>query len=163
MTFRLRDRATSPYVVSDDPAVAAPDRWTVVVDAHGEPVTVLAPIGAADGVPQEVALVLAGGDTPVAEVLRLLEPDDVVVLTEAGAVTGVWAGDDLADAVMAGPSRFTTDVRLPGDIRIPEVRRRCRYAEGGAVCHEPMSFVEKPSDLPGCGNPHGLAAHRFGW
>ncbi|BEL05193.1 hypothetical protein Q0Z83_033840 [Actinoplanes sichuanensis] len=163
MTLRLRDRATSPYVVARDPAGPAPGRWTVVVDVHGEPVTVLTPVGAADGVPPEVALVVAGGDTPVGEVLHLLDPDDVVVLTDGGAVTGVWAGDDLADAVMAGPQRFTTDVRLPGDIRIPEVRRRCRYAEGGTVCHQSMSFVEKPSEPPACGNPHALAAHRFGW
>ncbi|GGN83885.1 hypothetical protein GCM10010112_62680 [Actinoplanes lobatus] len=157
MTSRLRDRATSPYVVARPPATPAPDRWTVVVDERGEPVTVLTPAGA------EVAFVVADGETPVAAVLSLLEPDDVVVLTSAGTVSGVWAGDDLVDAVMAGPSRFTTDMRLPGEVRIPEVRRRCRYTEDGAVCDHRMSFPERPRELPECGNPQRLAAHRFGW
>jgi hypothetical protein len=134
----------------------------VVVDERGEPVAVLAPADEADA-PPEVGMVLADGRTPVAAVLPALEPDDVVVLTDAGTVVGVWAGEDLADAVMLGPPRFTTDVRLPGEIRIPEVRRRCRYAEAGTTCHSVLSVPEKPEVMPECGNPRQLTAHRFAW
>jgi len=159
---RLRDRAVAPFVLAREPATRVPGRWTVVVDEHGEPAAVLTPSDDADA-PPEVGMVLAGGETPIAAVLPALEPDDVVVLTDAGTVVGVWAGEDLVDAVMLGTPRFTTDVRLPGEVRIPEVRRRCRYADEGTTCQNVLSVPEKPEVMPECGNPHQLTAHRFVW
>jgi hypothetical protein len=164
MAETLRDRARSTFVVSVSGAVKpSPGDWTVVVDA-GVPVSAIAP-GERAAVTE---IVVADADMPVdlalaAPALRDLEPGSAVVCVSEGDVVGLWAGEDLDDALMLGPARLAGDTRLAGTIQIPLVSRRCRFEEGGVPCGGRLSVPEKPESMPPCRNPAPLTAHNFVW
>lgn len=165
MTDSLRDRPLEPFVLAlTETATPSPDAWTVVVDAGGEPVTALPP-GTADEVGH---VVVADADLPLDRALNSpafqeIEPDSPVVLTSAGKVVGVWAGVDLVDTLMRGGSRWLSDNQLPGQIGIPEIRRRCRYVEDSVACRSLLSVPEKPEVMPPCPNERMFSAHTFAW
>jgi hypothetical protein len=165
MADRLRDHATAEFVVTTSaaPERPAPGAWTVLVDAGGWPVAALPPGGATP----VAEIVVAEADLPVAEALRAPALEDLaaecpVVCVSGGRVVGVWAGDDLLDALMRGPTR-SVGSDLPGEIRIPLVSRRCRFTEDAARCLSPLTVPEKPETMPPCRNTAGLAAHAFVW
>jgi hypothetical protein len=165
MTDYLGDHASTMFVLSEADAVApSPREWTVVVGASGEPISALPP-----GDPVAVAeIVVAEADTPVDLALEFpalkdLEPGCPVVCVRDGAVVGLWAGDDLIDALMRGTVRLSSDSQLPGRIRIPTVLRQCRFVEDAVPCGSTLSVVEKPETMPLCPNTSMLAAHTFVW
>ena len=165
MTDPLGDVADASFTVTGaQKAQPSPTGWTVVVDAAGEPVSAFAP-GATEAAPE---IVVADARMPVdvalgLHVLRDLAPDGAVVCVDgARRVVGVWAGHDLADALMLGALRHS-DVRLPGRIAIPRLTRLCQFAGPGTRCGTPLSWPERPETMPPCPNASGLADHTFVW
>jgi hypothetical protein len=182
----LRDRALQPFVTAslDDAAIAARGgAWVVLIDDGGQPVAAIPPgpqttaerdtaaglgVGgpgrAEGGAPHAsaVGIVTADAATPVAAAVasaafRAVDAGTPVVLLDAGRVAGVWAGPDLADALLHGAVRLPGATALPGRIDIPLIRRRCR------VCGEHATFAERPVEPAPCPNSRGLDAHPFGW
>lgn len=144
-------------------------RWTVVVDRHGQPATAIGPGGTF--VPTN--LVATGSTVPVAVVTELeglaRQPSKTAVVVKNGpAIIGVWAGDDLIDALAQGASRSVGGA-LPGDIQLPgriinkHITRRCRYAQNGHECATFLVVPEKPDPMPPCSAQSGISAHRFVW
>jgi hypothetical protein len=165
MTEYLRDHATAMFVVSGASTVTpSPRDWTVVLGESGTPVSALPP-----GDPVAVAeIAVADADTPIEVALKFpaiqdLDPGCPVVCVRDGEVVGVWAGDDLVDALMRGALRGASDTQLPGRIRIPTVLRQCRFVENTASCGSSLSVEEKPDTMPMCPNTSMLSVHTFVW
>jgi hypothetical protein len=167
---RLRDQELAEFVTATVAArpAGASDRW-VVVTKDGAPVSAIAP---GTVVPPGAALppvVVAEADLDVNTALTsaaFLEIGDVgaVVVTDGEQVTGVWAGQPLAEAVLRGPVRSIFRSVLPGPpATIPLIERWCTYTEAGTVCATDEEFTVKPYPMPPCRNDHGLADHQFGW
>lgn len=92
-----------------------------------------------------------------------LDDDVVVVVRDDTEVLGVWHGPDLDEVLEIGTTRSGIDTSLPGDVHIPELVGRCRYAADGVDCGATMTFQEYPEPAPDCPNPNALADHPFLW
>lgn len=170
MSERVGDRDIQPAVTM--PAgVITPDeaRWTVILDSRGQPATAISPGGAsvADD------LVVADAVLPVAYVLQSqalarATAETIVVVTREAAIAGVWAGEDLVDALLHGATRdaslaFPGDVMLPGLITKKNITRRCQHTEQGHSCVTVLVVPEKPEMMPPCPARDGMSAHMFAW
>jgi hypothetical protein len=144
-------------------------RWTVVVDSDGQPAAAIAP----GGTSMTVNLVMADAAVPLAVVVEsdaLADApiDTIVVVTSGPSVIGVWAGDDLIDALVHGATRDASSA-LPGDIQLPgrilkqDITRHCRYAENGCACATVLVVPEKPDPMPPCPAQTGISTHTFAW
>jgi hypothetical protein len=161
-TERLRDRALEPAAMSPEEAATRGTSWTVRFGPGSVPEAVLnsglelPSFAVADAAtPLDVALASAA--------LSELDEDGAVVVLDGDRVLGVWAGLDLATALMRGISRQATDAGLPGEISVPLIRKACRYGQNGVCCAQPLTFTEKPPVMPDCPNVRGLTPHPFGW
>ncbi|MET8944751.1 hypothetical protein ABZX30_14500 [Streptomyces sp. NPDC004542] len=168
----LAERDLEPYttVLLHARVKDVPDtrHWLVLTGEDGQPRAVVPPDGL-DGQRPEAELsaltdvltgfVKAHPTTTVTHALntgafRTLDPDTPVILCDERGVVGVWAGFDLADAILRGPARGVGDTGLPGRIDVPVVTRLCR------VCGSAMTFAEKPAGSVAC---TGRPPHDFGW
>lgn len=123
----------------------------------------------ADLEPHCVAPVTVPWHAEVADVIRspeLLEggPGAAVVVVRPGGIQGVWAGTDLADAVLSSSAlRSFADTTLHGTTLIKEIARACAYTERATVCTTTCTFEERPDAMPSCPNAQGLSPHAFVW
>src|SRR5579859_6915982 len=99
---RIGDRDIEAAVTAG-PGPVVPDgaRWTVVMDSGGEPAAAIAPGGGR----VTANLVIVDAAVPVAaalasEALAGAADDAVVVMTSGPSVVGVWAREDLIDALV---------------------------------------------------------------
>ncbi|MFC9607996.1 hypothetical protein ACFTTN_31685 [Streptomyces niveus] len=178
----LADRSNHPYctrILAADNSTAveaAGERWVVAVTSDGTIAGALPPgslvqeqrTTLADLLHATPPTVIAAADTPVSAALAspafdALESGSAVVLTDARAVVGVWAGEDLRNALATSAWRTGSDSQLPGPVQIPVVVRVCGHREGIVACPAHGMFEEYPDDLPTCENPAGLQRHRFVW
>jgi hypothetical protein len=151
------------------PVIPDASRWTVVMDSRGQPAAAIAP----GGTSVTANLVIADKTVPVAVVVESdaladAPADTVVVVTSGLSVIGVWAGDDLIDALVHGASREAGSV-LPGDIQLPgrivkqDITRHCRYTENGCACGTVLVVPQKPDPMPLCPAQTGISPHTFAW
>ncbi|MEU1406596.1 hypothetical protein ABZ471_30270 [Streptomyces sp. NPDC005728] len=175
VTEALR-RAGDPAGAADT-APADGERWLVVLDGDGVPLSAVSCAALADApaeadlaavVPGLPPVITASVDTRIADLLasRLLdefEPGSAVIATDGGRIAGVWAGPDLMALAATGVRRTHWDAELPGEITIPMLTRTCCYVEGDTVCTGVLRFPERPHRPPACPNPVPLAAHAFVW
>lgn len=153
--------------------------WVAVVDDQGVPVCV----AASDDLERQgwerhlrdlvltfPPFVVVEDEMPVREAVRssafrTMDAESPVLVRRKGAVAGVWAGDDLAEAMLANVQarRFASDTALPGNIGIPQIVRLCGFAHAGRPCLDRRSFPEKPEAMPACHNPKRLPPHAFLW
>jgi hypothetical protein len=185
---RVGDRDITPAVIASAGTIM-PDaaRWTVVLDADGQPVAAIAPGGAS--VAED--LVVADAATPIAdalesEALAYATAGTVVVVTERTSVVGVWSGKDLIDALLHGATRGASrslpgplgslpsplgslpgsmpgDMQLPGRITKKDITRRCRHTEQAHSCATVLVVPEKPEVMPQCPAQDGISSHVFAW
>jgi hypothetical protein len=173
----LRDLGTEPFETApaDDPPRAAPtDRWMVLVDSNGEPVSALAPgTAVADGGPLP-GILFADADMEQAAAFEsdaFQELTDVSALVLTGpspqpgqpSIAGLVSGEMLIRAVRRGAVRGPLESLLPGAPSIPLISRSCRFTAGDATCATTMPFPALPYPMPDCHNDHGLAPHQFVW
>ncbi|WP_204029417.1 hypothetical protein [Sinosporangium siamense] len=92
-----------------------------------------------------------------------LDPRSPVIVIADRQVIGVWAGPDLAAAILDGGRRLLSDLLLPGEIAIPEISRICQYTEDDHACGQVTTFHVKPFQMPQCTNSRALADHTFEW
>jgi hypothetical protein len=151
------------------PVIPDASCWTVVMDSHGQPAAAIAP----GGTSVTANLVIADAAVPLAvavgsDALADAPTDTVVVVTSGPSVIGVWAGDDLIDALVHGATREAGNV-LPGDIQLPgrivkhDITRHCRHAENGCACTTVLVVPEKPDPMPLCPAQTGISTHTFAW
>lgn len=178
----LADRSNHAYctrhLASDnsEAAEAAGDRWIVAVAPDGTIVGALSPgslvhkhgTALVDLLRTTPPTVVAAADTPISVALAsaafdALETGSAVVLTDARAVVGVWAGEDLRNALAISAWRTDSDSQLPGPVQIPVVVRVCGHREGAVACPAHRTFEEYPEEMPRCENPGPLPPHRFVW
>jgi hypothetical protein len=157
----------------------AQGRWIVVVDAAGTPQAAAGPgtldHHAADRPLATVvrdlpAAIVADAATPLRKVLAPwmldeLDTTSAVIVVADGAVQGVWAGEDLFQAVLDAERPRSTfgDAELPGEITIPMLLKACTFQENTTPCTAVRRFPERPSAMPPCDNPSGLTQHQFRW
>jgi hypothetical protein len=173
----LRDLGTEPFETApadDPPGAALTDRWMVLVDSDGGPVSALAPGAAlADGgwLP---GILFADADM---EQVAAFESDAFRELTDVSAlvlvepspqpgrpgIAGVVSGEMLTRAVRRGAVRGALESLLTGAPSIPLISRSCRFTAGGATCATTMPFPAPPYPMPDCRNNRGLAPHQFVW
>jgi hypothetical protein len=170
MSERVGDRDIQPAVTAPAGAIT-PDEtcWTVVLDSRGQPTTAISPGGTS--VAED--LVVADAALPVAyllqsEALAHATAGTIVAVTRESAVAGVWAGEDLIDALLHGATReaspaFAGDVLLPGVIAKKNITRRCQHTEQGISCVTVLVVPEKPEVMPQCPARDGTGAHLFAW
>jgi hypothetical protein len=167
---RVADRDIRPAVtVTQGMIIPDETRWTVVLDSRGQPAAAISP----GGTSVAENPVVADAALPVAfllqsEALARATAGTVVVVTTESAVTGVWAGTDLVDALMHGARReaswaFAGDVLLPGVVTKKNVTRRCQHTEQGISCVTVLVVPEKPEVMPQCPARDRIGAHVFGW
>ncbi|MER5540314.1 hypothetical protein [Streptomyces mirabilis] len=162
-TERLRDRALEPAATSPQDAAAHGSPWVIRLGPGGVPETVLN-----SGLKLTSFAVLAAA-TPLDMALALLnqnelDDDSAVVVLDGDHVLGVWAGLDLATARLRGPSRQATDANLIGNAAfVPLISKACRHEQDHVRCTQPLTFAEKPMQMPDCPNAAGLTPHRFSW
>ncbi len=170
MSERVGDRDIAAAVTAGNgPVIPDDDRWTVVTGGHGQPVAAIGPRGAS----VTASLVIADAAVPLAAVLGSdamadAGADTVVGVTNGPSVIGVWAGDDMIDAIAHGALRGAVaalpgDVQLPGRIAKLDITRRCRYVEHGHPCATVLVVPEKPDPMPPCPAQAGIGAHVFAW
>ena len=97
---------------------------------------------------------------------RVLRPHHPVLVEDGDEPIGVWAGENLAEAIVSfGSSRGAglADFGLQGPVDISEIRAVCHYCEAGTDCLAQRAFPEPPDDMPECANPKCLTAHTFEW
>jgi hypothetical protein len=97
---------------------------------------------------------------------RVLGPRHPVLVEDAGEPIGVWAGRNLAEAIVSfgsWRSAGVTDASLQGEIGISEIRAVCHHREAGTDCLATRTFPEPPEDMPECENPRCLSEHAFEW
>lgn len=169
MSERIGDREIEAAVTAG-PGPVIPDgaRWTVVVDSGGEPAAAIAPGGG----PVTANLVVVDAAVPLAaaltsEALAGASADTVVVVTNGPSVVGVWAREDLIDALVHGAVREVSpapgDLQLPGRIAKQDITRHCRHAEQGRACATVLVVPEKPDPMPSCPGQTGISPHVFEW
>ncbi|MFE2610110.1 hypothetical protein ACFXDI_43890 [Streptomyces mirabilis] len=162
-TERLRDRALEPAATSTQDAAAHDGAWTIRLGPGGVPETVLH-----SGLKLTSFMVLAAA-TPIDKALALLnqnqlDDDSAVVVLDGDDVLGVWAGFDLATARVRGPLRQVTDAKLIDNAAfVPLISKACRHEQDHVRCTQPLTFAEKPMQMPACPNAAGLTPHRFSW
>ena len=167
---RVGDRdIVAAVTAAAGPVIPDATRWTVVIDSHGQPAAAIAP----GGTSVTANLVMADAAVPLAalvesDALADAPADTVVVVTSGLSVAGVWAGDDLIDALVHGATREASSA-LPGDIQLPgrivkqDITRHCRYAENGCACATVLVVPEKPDPMPPCPAQTGISTHTFAW
>lgn len=168
----LRELGPQAFEIApvDGSPAASPDRWVVLVDRNGKPVSALPPGTAlADGTVPPTVLVAAAdlsqGEAYASAAFAEYTDAVALVLTENGDgsdIAGVVSGPALARAMMRGAMRGPGS-SLPGPPAIPWISRSCSYTEAGATCSTMMSFTARPAVMPSCDNLPGLAAHQFCW
>lgn len=169
MSERVADRDIEAAVTAG-PGPVIPDgaRWTVVLDGGGQPAAAIAP----GGTSVTSSLVVVDAALPVAaavesNALASAPADTVVVVTSGSAVVGVWAGEDLIDALVHGATREVSplpgDIQLPGRIAKQDITRRCKHTEQGRACATVLVVPEKPDPMPSCPAQSGISAHVFAW
>jgi hypothetical protein len=138
---RVADRDIQPAATVPR-GMVIPDetRWTVVLDPGGQPAAAISP----GGTSVAENPVVADAALPVAlllqsQALARATAGTVVVVTAESAVVGIWAGQDLVDALVHGATReagwaFAGDVQLPGVVTKKNITCRCRHAEPGISC-----------------------------
>ncbi len=166
---QLRDLGSEEFetAVGDLP-VAAGDRWLVLLDREGRPVSALEPGAALDVSTPPPPIIVAPPDLGLNTALTsaaFAQAGDVtaVVLVEEQEVVGVWGGPSLATVLKQGPRVTRGGSALPGLPQIPLIVRSCIYLERGTLCATVSSFVKKPFPMPSCANQRHLSAHLFGW
>ena len=170
----LRDLGPQAFEIAPvgvRPTAAPLNRWVVLVDDDGKPVSALAPGTslARDALPP--VIIVAGADLGQgvaysSAAFKEFREASALVLTEGGdggEIAGVVSGPALARAVLRGAMRGGSGPVLPGPPAIPWISRSCRHAEGGVSCATMMSFPARPAVMPSCDNQQGLAAHQFHW
>jgi hypothetical protein len=165
----LRDLGSDEFetAASELPVVAG-DRWLVLLDREGRPVSALDPGAELDvSTPPPPIIVAPAGlglnaaltSTAFAQAGNV----NAVVLVEDQGIVGVWGGQSLATVLKQGPRVTRGGSELPGLPQIPLIVRSCVFLERGTLCATVSSFVKKPFPMPGCPNQHHLSAHLFGW
>lgn len=168
----LRDLGSQSFEIASASvrsAAAPPDRWVVLVDDDGRPISALAPGTMLAGDAPLPAIIVAGaelGQGTAYSSAAFAESADAsaLVLTEGnGEIAGVISGPALTRAILRGAMRGGSGSVLPGPPAVPWISRSCGYAEAGASCATLMSFPARPTVMPSCGNQHALTAHQFHW
>jgi len=166
----LRDMGSEEFeTAAGDPPVSAGDRWLVLLDSGGHPISALEPGAELDAATPAPPIIIASPGLDVNTAListAFAAADDVnaVVLVAEEGVVGVWGGPSLVRALKQGPRVTRGWPVLPGvPQQIPLMTRSCTYLERGTLCGTQSSFVKKPFPMPNCRNDHNLSAHPFGW
>jgi len=166
----LRDLGSEEFeTAAVGPPVSAGDRWLVLLDSDGRPVSALEPGAELDAATPPPPIIVASPGLAVNTALTstaFAQADEVnaVVLVAEEGVVGVWGGPSLAMALKQGPHVTRGGPVLPGvPQQIPLMQRSCTYLEHGTLCGTQASFVKKPFPMPNCRNDHNLSAHPFGW
>lgn len=165
----LRDLGSEEFETAPgDLPVAAGDRWLVLLDRQGHPVSALEPGAVLDVSTPPPPIIVAppdlGLNTARASAAFAQAGDvNAVVLVEEHEVVGVWSGPSLATVLKQGPPVTRGGSNLPGLPQIPLIMRSCTYLDRGTLCATGSSFVKKPFPMPSCPNQHHLSAHLFGW
>ena len=166
----LRDMGSEEFeTAAGDPPFSAGDRWLVLLDSGGRPVSALEPRAELDAATPPPPIIVAppGLDVNIALTsAAFAEANDVsaVVLVAEDRVVGVWGGPSLVRALKQGPRVTRGGPVLPGvPQQIPLMTRSCTYLERGTLCGTQSSFVKKPFPMPNCRNDRNLSAHPFGW
>ncbi|WP_433393865.1 hypothetical protein [Micromonospora sp. KLBMP9576] len=150
-----------PFEVRDD--------WIVTVDEGGTKVIAAVPaaMDCTGGPVAERDIIVVDAAWPVAAALNSQAFDEArwpptVVVRAGDKIVGVWADEDLADVWPHRQARGSVDVGLPGDVRIPLLRRRCGFRDK-ARCSARRDFEARPHAAVQCSNPDGFADHHFVW
>lgn len=170
----LRDLGTESFETaqaSDPPREVPADRWVVLVDGNGGPVSALAPGTALAGGGRLPEILLADADMEQATAFEsdaFGELADVSALVLTGpfpqpGIAGVVSGETLTRAVQRGAVRSPLESQLVGTPAIPLINKSCKFAAGGVECATTMPFQAPPYPMPNCRNDHGLPPHQFVW
>jgi hypothetical protein len=172
----LRDLDPEPFETwpaGQLPVTAPDDRWVVLVGPDGPAGAVAPGTTLAEGAPSGILVAVADLDQAEAFTSAAFQEFmqvNALVLTEPGvaagdepAIAGVVSDLRLERALLRGPVRGGTGPALPGVPLVPLICRSCGYLEGRVACATPLSFRQRPSQMPRCPNDRALAAHPFTW